>query len=58
MLRLPASLGGALRLIGAGFGSEARLIAAMRSKPVRTLSVGDQPTLEAHREADQAELTQ
>ncbi len=28
MLRLPASLGAALRLIGSGFGSEARLIAA------------------------------
>jgi hypothetical protein len=33
MLRLTASLGKALRLIGSGFGSEARLIAAGKCQP-------------------------
>ena len=50
MLRLTAALQDPLRLIGFGFWSGERLIAA-RSRKAQ-LSVGDQPTPETHRGAD------
>jgi hypothetical protein len=50
MLRLTAALGSALRLIGFGIGSGARLIAAGNENEV--LAVGDQPTPETHCGAD------
>ena len=53
MLRLTAALDRALRLIGSGFGTEVRLIAAGRFG----LSVGDQPTPETHGGTDQVKLT-
>jgi hypothetical protein len=62
MLRLPAALEGPLRLIGSGFGTGERLIAAWDEGDVggRILelfsSVGDQSTPETHRGGDQAEL--
>ena len=53
MLRPTAALVTARRLSGSGFGSEARLIAAMKYKLCSfALSIGDRPIPEANRGAD------